>query len=60
VVHASAPEQAEALANKLTNMLGKPPVYIAEISSVVTIFSGPGSLAVAWLSAEKTSKIKPN
>lgn len=52
VVHAGAPDEAEKLANKLTAMLGKPPVYIAEISSVVTIFSGPGSLAVAWLDSE--------
>ncbi len=52
IVHAEATERAETLKDDMIRMTGKAPLYIASISSVVTLFAGQGSVAVAYL--EKT------
>jgi hypothetical protein len=49
IVHADALERAESLKNDMIRLTGKPPLYITEISSVVTLFAGFGSVAIAYL-----------
>ncbi len=48
VVHCNDPEGAEAFSKKLEQALGMPPLYISDISSVIKVFSGEGSLAVGY------------
>ncbi|MFO7819008.1 MAG: DegV family protein [Halanaerobacter sp.] len=49
VVHAQAREEAEDYAQRLEDLIGDPPEYIMEISPVVGLNSGPGSIAVALI-----------
>lgn len=49
VVHADAPEKAGEYAEKLTEMLGIPPVFITEISPIVALNAGRGAVAVALI-----------
>ncbi|MGC9372024.1 MAG: DegV family protein [Thermovirgaceae bacterium] len=49
VVHAAAPEKAEKLAEELSSRSGLQPAYITEISPVIGIHSGPGSVAVSLI-----------
>lgn len=49
VVHADAREKAEHLAAELAEFAGGPPAYIMEISPVIGINSGPGSIAVSMI-----------
>lgn len=49
IVHADALERAESLKNDMIRLTGKPPLYIMEISSIVTLFAGQGSVAIAYL-----------
>lgn len=51
IVHANAFQKAEDLKLKLTDMLGQEPVYITEISPIVGLNAGVGSVAVAYLTA---------
>lgn len=48
IVHASNPELAKEYQDIFTTLLGKEPVYVTEISSVVAIHSGLGSVAVCF------------
>ncbi len=48
LVHAYAPERVHEAAEKLTEILGKPPQYIEGISSVVINFAGIGSIAIGY------------
>ena len=52
VVHARAPERAEQLARKLREIVGKDPLYIMEISPIVSLNAGPGALSVVTMSEE--------
>ncbi len=49
IVHSDNLKLAKEYEHVLTNLLGKPPAYISEISSVVTIHSGLGSVAVSYI-----------
>ncbi len=49
IVHCDDAVVAEQLATELTAIIGKPPLYIDQISSVIKLFSGSGSLAVGYL-----------
>lgn len=49
VGHAGAPEKAGSLAGELSSRLGFPPLYTAEISSVVALNSGPGAVSVSTM-----------
>ena len=49
IVHAEAAERAEALKSDMIRLTGRAPLYITTISSVVTLFAGQGSVAVAYL-----------
>ncbi|MGC9372570.1 MAG: DegV family protein [Thermovirgaceae bacterium] len=50
VVHAHAPETANRLAERLERVLGKRPDFVSEISPVLGIHSGRGSVAVGLIS----------
>jgi hypothetical protein len=52
VVHAKAPERAEQLARRLREIVGKDPLYIMEISPIVSLNAGPGALSVVTMSEE--------
>lgn len=52
IVHADADAEAEQLRREMVRMTGREPLYITEISAVVTLFAGKGSLAVAYLDDE--------
>jgi len=48
-VHAHADQKAERLAEALTRISGMGPAYIMDISPVIGINSGPGSVAVSMM-----------
>lgn len=52
IVHADAHERAESVRQELVRITGKEPLYITQISSVVTLFAGQGCVAVAYLDQE--------
>ncbi len=49
VVHADAPEKGEKLVEELARRSGLQPAYITDISPVIGIHSGPGSVAVSLI-----------
>jgi DegV family protein with EDD domain len=53
IVHAKADDRVEYYEKALTEMLGKKPTYIMEISTIVAMNAGIGSLAVAYIKGEK-------
>ena len=48
IVHANNPELAEEYRLKLRDITGLEPAFLSEISSIVAINSGPGSIAVCF------------
>ena len=49
VVHAGVPEAARQFAARLSEIMGKEPLYVMEISPVVSLNSGPGALSVVTM-----------
>ena len=49
IVHSDNPTLAEEYRSQLTKIIGKPPEFITEISSIVAIHSGPGCVAVCLM-----------
>jgi uncharacterized protein len=49
IVHAQNPERARVYEEALTASLGRPPRYVMEVSPVIGVHSGIGSVAVALL-----------
>ncbi len=49
VVHARVPEAARQLAARLKGITGTDPLYVMEISPVVSLNSGPGALSVVTM-----------
>lgn len=49
VVHAGAPERAGEFVSSFTELIGKPPLYVMEISTIVALSAGLGSVALALL-----------
>lgn len=54
IVHADAPERAQALQDEMQRLTGKAPLYVTKISAAVTLFAGRGSIAAAYLETERT------
>lgn len=52
IVHADAADAAEQLRKDMLNITGREPLYITDISAVVALFAGKGSVAVAYLEEE--------
>ncbi len=52
VVHSENYESAKKIADEITEVVGKEPLYIDEISSVIKLFSGPGSIAIGYVLGE--------
>lgn len=46
IVHAAAPERAAEYAEKLTKLTGKKPAYITELTPVVGVHNGPGTVGI--------------
>ena len=46
IVHSNASDRAQMYAEKLTDLIGKPPAYIMPLSPVVGVHNGIGSVAV--------------
>ncbi|TNF08841.1 MAG: DegV family EDD domain-containing protein [Bacillota bacterium] len=53
IVHAKALDRVEQYEKALTEMLGKKPTYVMEISTIVAMNAGIGSVAVAYIKGEK-------
>lgn len=53
IVHADAPDRAEWLRREMKAITDREPQYIAPISSVVTLFSGKGSIALVYFEPEE-------
>jgi len=49
IIHAKAPERANLYAEKLTDIFGKQPAFIAPISPVVGVHNGIGSVAICLM-----------
>ena len=49
IVHADSRDRAQKLKDDMICLTGKDPLYITDISSVVTLFAGRGSVAVAYI-----------
>jgi len=49
IAHAGNPDRADAYAEKLTGVLGRPPEYIMSASPVIGVHVGPGLVAVALI-----------
>ncbi|MCX6561423.1 MAG: DegV family EDD domain-containing protein [Candidatus Aminicenantes bacterium] len=47
LVHAKNPERVKAYEAKLTELLGRPPAYVMDVSPVIGVHSGVGAVAVA-------------
>jgi DegV family protein with EDD domain len=53
VEHATTPEQAEKLVERLRELFPNERIYQSIISPVVGTYGGPGAMAVSFLEAEK-------
>ena len=53
IVHANAPDRVERYQNMLKDIIGKDPVYIMEISTIVAMNAGIGSVAIAYIRGDQ-------
>lgn len=53
IVHANAPERAESYEKVYTELIGKKPEYIMDISSIVALSAGIGTVAIAYIKGEE-------
>jgi len=49
VVHSKNPELARSYEKVFTRMIGRPPLYVEEISPIVGISSGKGAVAISYI-----------
>ncbi|MFO7697344.1 MAG: DegV family protein, partial [Anaerolineae bacterium] len=55
IVHVDNPELAEQYSRELTAMIGREPDFVTEVSSVIAIHSGPGSVAVCLIENQEVA-----
>ena len=60
IVHADGGERVETLRQDMVRFTGMEPLYITDISSVVTLFAGKGAVAVAYLEKAQTEEANPS
>ena len=53
IVHANAPERAETYKQTYKDLIGKDPEYIMDISSIVALSAGIGTVAIAYVKGAK-------
>ena len=53
IVHANAEERALDYAQKFERMTGKKPAYIMDISTIVAMNAGLGTVAIAYIRGER-------
>jgi DegV family protein with EDD domain len=49
LVHAASPDRASLYAERLTSLLGRPPLFSLDLAPVVGVHNGPGAVAVALM-----------
>ena len=49
IVHAQSPERAAEYAEKLTEIIGKEPAYVMELSPVVGVHNGIGAIGIGFM-----------
>lgn len=54
IVHANNPEKAEAYRNRSVALLGKEPEYIMNISTIVGMSAGVGTVAISYMCEEES------
>ena len=54
IVHANALDRAESYAKKYTELTGLKPEYIMDISTVVAMNAGIGTVAIAYIRKDKS------
>ncbi len=55
IVHGANPQLADEYREQLTQIVGKPPAFVSEISSAVAVHSGPGTVAVCLIQGKEDS-----
>jgi len=60
IVHADGGERVETLRQDMVRLTGMEPLYITDISSVVTLFAGKGAVAVAYLEKAPAEEANPS
>ncbi|NLO37064.1 MAG: DegV family EDD domain-containing protein [Clostridiaceae bacterium] len=60
IVHADGGERVEQLRQDMIKITGMEPLYITDISSVVTLFAGHGAVAVAYLEKDQAKEAHPS
>lgn len=55
IVHVNNEDGAKRLSDKMETIIGKPPVYITETSSVIAVSAGEGAVALSYLLTEEVS-----
>ncbi len=53
VVHVNNVQGARDLAKRMTTLIGKPPEYIMETSSIIAIGAGEGAVALSYILEEE-------
>lgn len=53
IVHANASSRVDAYTKKYTDLIGKPPTYVMEISTIVAMNAGIGTIAIAYIEGDK-------
>ena len=53
IVHSNNDELASQYIKDLSEMVGKAPEFVSEISSIVAMHSGPGCVAVSFISEKR-------
>jgi len=53
IVHANAPDRAKAYADKFEILTGKKPAYVMDISTIVAMNAGIGTVAIAYIRGDK-------
>jgi len=54
IVHANAKDRAESYEKVYTELLGKKPLYIMDISTIVAMSAGIGTVAIAYIRGDKS------
>ncbi len=52
IVHANAQNRADEYVERFTDVIGKPPAYVIDISTVVAMNAGIGTVAIAYMEEE--------
>ncbi|MFP4187028.1 MAG: DAK2 domain-containing protein [Acholeplasmataceae bacterium] len=60
IVHANAKDRADAYRKKYTEIIGKEPAYVMDISTIVAMSAGIGTVAIAYIRKDDRDGNIPN